>query len=80
MMSDVNEYRAKKEGRVTPKQILSILEKKINDGEIESLCYVAKTKEGMVHAGWSDMLHTEVVGLLEVGKVEVIQDMYDDEE
>ncbi|WP_257008275.1 hypothetical protein [Bacillus sp. FJAT-45350] len=79
-MSDVNEYRAKKEGRITPKMLVEMLKKELESGDVESIAYVYKKKDGTVVAGWTDMFHTEVVGLYEIAKLQAIDDMYSEDE
>lgn len=78
-MNDVNEYKARKEGKVTPKMLIEILAKEIEEGNIDSLAYVARRKDGYIMSGWSNMSHTETIGLFEIGTNQVIDNMYEDE-
>ncbi|TCT20914.1 hypothetical protein EDD68_11242 [Melghiribacillus thermohalophilus] len=78
-MNDMNEYRARKNGQVTPKMLLELLEKEIEEGNIDALAYVARRKDGYIISGWSNMPHTEIIGLFEVGKKQVIDHMYENE-
>lgn len=72
---DFKEAKAKKEGNYTPKRLAEDLLKAIEDGKIEKLCYVIKSKEGDLEVGWSEMLTTEAIGYLEVGKQYIMDDM-----
>ena len=72
-MKDLNEYRAHKEGKYTPKRLLQELTEGIED--IECIVYVAQTKSGRVRIVRSDMLNTEGIGLLQIGIQELIDDM-----
>ena len=78
-MDHIDEYRAKKEGKVTPEMLLKILQHEVETGNIDSIAYVAKRKDGMITSGWTDMLHTEAIGLYEIAKLQVVDDLYDDE-
>ncbi|WP_284640544.1 hypothetical protein [Paenibacillus silviterrae] len=76
-MDQLKEYKSRKEGKVTPKylmeHVLGVIEE---DDSIESITYVAKLKDGTISSGWTDMMHTEVIGMYEVGKLQVIKDMW----
>jgi len=76
-MNDLREFKAKKEGRVTPKVLVENLLQAVDKGEVECIVFVARCKEGEIRTGWSEIYHTEAVGLLELGKLEVISDMHD---
>lgn len=72
---DLNEYRAKKEGKVTVKECLKDLIDNLED--IDAVVFVAKKKDGRILTGWSDVNHTEVIGMLHVSQSEVMNDMYE---
>ncbi|AEI40917.1 hypothetical protein [Paenibacillus mucilaginosus] len=55
--------------------LLSVIE---DDDTVESIVYVARMKDGTIVSGWSDLLHTEVIGLLEVGKLQAVKEMWED--
>ena len=77
-MDQFNEYKAKKEGVITPKILIENLLDVIKDGDIESVAFVARQIDGTISAGWTDMTHTEAIGMLEVAKLQVIKDMWND--
>lgn len=77
MKVDINEFKAKKDGVITPKEVILNLLSAIEKGEIESVVFVAKDKAGYLHPGWSHLQLTEAVGMLECGKVEIIESMYE---
>lgn len=75
VMNEINEYRAKKEGRTTPKELINNLMDAITSGEIDCVVYITRDKEGIIETGWSDIVHTEAIGLIEIGKQKLIDDM-----
>ncbi|MGM0883684.1 MAG: hypothetical protein ACQEXQ_21955 [Bacillota bacterium] len=46
--------------------------------EIQSVAYVARMKDGTITSGWTNMQYTEVIGLLEVGKLQVVKEMWNE--
>ncbi|AYB38540.1 hypothetical protein [Brevibacillus laterosporus] len=76
MVEKIEELRAKKEGKVTPKALINNLLLAIEKDEVEGVVFVAKDKDGLIRTGWSDFESTEAIGLLECGK-EIINDMYE---
>jgi hypothetical protein len=54
--------------------LLSFIHK---EDQIESVMYVARLNDGTISAGWSDLSYTEAIGLLEVGKLQLVKEMGD---
>ena len=75
---DINEKRAEKKGEITQRVLISHLLTAIENGEIEHVVYVAKNKDGIIDYGCDNMPQTEIVGLLECGKLLAINDMYEE--
>lgn len=74
---DFVEARKKKMGCITPKALLENLKEDIERGEeIDAIVYVVKTKEGVIKTGWSDIKNTEAIGFLEIGKRELVDNMF----
>lgn len=73
---DFNEAKAEKNGENTPKEMIADLLNEIEQGEVKSVVYVVNNKDGTISVGRSDMLDTQSIGLLEVGKRMLIDDMY----
>lgn len=48
------------------------------EDQIESVAYVSRMKDGTITSGWTDMQYTEVIGLLEVGKLQVVKEMWNE--
>lgn len=76
MIEKIEELRAKKEGRITPKAMITNLLQAIETGEIKGVVFVAKTKDDEIETGWSNVKTTEAIGLLECGKAEVLQTIF----
>ncbi|MBU5673238.1 hypothetical protein [Paenibacillus brevis] len=74
-MNEVLERRAKREGKVTPKACIEHLMQAIEAGGVETVIFVARSPDGIIHSGWSKTQHTELLGLLECGKNHVICEM-----
>ncbi|HZG56222.1 hypothetical protein [Paenibacillus sp.] len=60
---------------VTPEYLVKNLLSAISEEGIESVAYVARTKDGLITSGWTDMLYTEAIGLFEVGKLQAVKEM-----
>ena len=74
---DFLEKKAEKNGEVTVKSLIEHLLLAINRDEIESVVYVAKSKNGELDMGCNNMPQTEAIGLLECGKQLIFEDMYE---
>lgn len=62
---------------ISPSYLLEHLLSYINEeDQIESVVYVARLKDGTITSGWTDMQYTEVIGLLEVGKLQAVKEMW----
>lgn len=79
-MEDLNEYRALKQGKVTVKAVVDELAELANKGTIDKVVIVSRMTDGIIHTSFSDTTHIEALGLLEVGKVDVLNDMVEKEE
>lgn len=77
MANELKEFKAKKEGKITPKALIEGLLEAIEKGEIESVVYVAHYKDQAIRLGCSDCDSTEALGLLTCGQHEIINDMYE---
>lgn len=76
-MDEVRERRAKKEGKVTPKACIQNLLEAIERGEVEVVVFVTKQPDGIIRTGWSEVLSTEAIGMLECGKDDIFLTMRD---
>lgn len=76
-MTTINfaEERAKKQGGLTPKSLIDHLQEEIKKGDIESVVYVTVDRDGIMTIGHSQGQLSHIVGLLECGKQDVIEDM-----
>lgn len=76
-MDELRERRAHKNGEVTPKACIENLLQAIDHGEVESVIFVTKMTDGVIKTGWSAILSTEAIGLLECGKDDIFNTMND---
>jgi hypothetical protein len=74
---DFDEKLAEKRNDVKPEALISHLLDEIKRGEIDSVVYVTKNKNGTISLGFSTMMPTQVLGYLELGKQLMIDDMYE---
>lgn len=76
-MATVNfsEKKAEKDGVVTPKSLIEHLLQEIYKGNINNIVYSAIDKDGVIKAGHSDSEATQVIGMLECAKQDIIDDM-----
>ncbi|MFC0211455.1 hypothetical protein ACFFK0_03160 [Paenibacillus chartarius] len=62
---------------ITPSYLMeNLLTYMKEENRIEAVVYVARMKDGTITSGWTDMQYTEVIGLLEVGKLQVVKEMW----
>jgi len=73
-----DEKLAEKRNDVKPEVLISHLLEEIKKGEIDSVVYVTKSKDGTINLGFSTMLQTQILGYLEIGKQIVLDEMYVD--
>ena len=74
-MIEINEYRNKKEGKVTVGQLIEGLSERVDHSEIESLVYVVKLKDGEILTAHSHGDSLGYIGLLEIGKIQILDSM-----
>ncbi|WP_373894455.1 hypothetical protein [Virgibacillus sp. CBA3643] len=76
---DFNEAKAERNGEVTPKHLINLLSDSINKGETnpEVVLYVCKLEDGTIDIRHSDGYHTDKIGLLEIAKTDLIDDIRD---
>jgi len=67
--------RADDTDSVSPQYLIENLLAAIEEEGIESVAYVARTKDGLITSGWTDMLYTEAIGLFEIGKLQAVKEM-----
>lgn len=67
---------AEREQSISPVYLLEHLLSHIHEKDpIESVMYVARMNDGTITSGWTDLTYTEAIGLLEVGKLQVVKEM-----
>ncbi|MDZ5711651.1 hypothetical protein [Jeotgalibacillus haloalkalitolerans] len=76
-MNELNEYRLKKEGKITPKEVIKNLLEAIDRGEVEEVVFVSKGTDGVIGTGWSEISLLTMIGLLEAGKVMALDELKD---
>ncbi|XID94803.1 hypothetical protein ACF3MZ_09910 [Paenibacillaceae bacterium WGS1546] len=71
-----NAEGTEREQSVSPAYLMEHLLSYIHkEDHIESVIYVARMNDGSISTGWTDLAHTEAIGLLEVGKLQVAKEM-----
>lgn len=78
-MDNLAEYREKRDGTTSPKTLIKNLHSHLQEhDDVEQIVYVAKYKNGEIIAAHSSDYPTKHVGLLEIGKRIMIDDMLTD--
>lgn len=70
---NLTEYRAKKEGIVTPLSLLTNALESVSDKE--QVIVISIDNEGYIKTGWSDGGGVRTIGLLEVAKIQITDEM-----
>lgn len=79
LKSMTNAKETKREVSISPVYLLEHLLSYIHkEDQIESVMYVARLNDGTISAGWTDLSYTEAIGLLEVGKLQVVKELGED--
>lgn len=73
MIKDFNEFKA---GITTPKAVIKNILIGIEKGWVDDIVVVVRTHEGSVTVGASNQDTLAILGLLEAGKFELINDLY----
>lgn len=76
-MIEINEFRNRKEGKVTPGSLIEGLSERADPNEMASVVYVIKYKNGDITTAFSHGLNSEHIGLLEIGKMQILDSMRD---
>ena len=74
---NLKEAKAAKNGEITPGGILDIVKANVDAGNVKSLFYVTIGNDGEITAGWSTTEKAELVGIAEIGKSLVVQDVFE---
>ncbi|MDT3426075.1 hypothetical protein J2Z22_001595 [Paenibacillus forsythiae] len=74
-MDEIKERRDRREGKVTPMACAESLLQAAEQGRIEAFVAVVKLADGTLQTVWSHIRSTEVLGLLECGRDDVMQTM-----
>jgi len=72
---DFVDRKKRRAGIVTVKEIAEEIQKLIESGKVESLCYIARMDDEEIYVGWSDIKGTEAVGLFQIGVYEAFREM-----
>lgn len=78
MTINIDELRAKKEGKLTPKALVTELLEEIEEGNIESVVYVIKTKDDMMDIAFVGS-SVEAAGMLSIGQAQIANMMLEEE-
>jgi hypothetical protein len=72
---DLQEYKAKKNGELTPKAAMENVMEAVNRGMVDTVCIVVRTTEGEIKVAHSQANHLTHIGLLHCGIDEIVKDM-----
>lgn len=75
---DLDEAKARKNGEITVKMVIDNLDETREKEGIKTIATVVRLDNDEVHILYSNTVTTEVIGLLECGKQQVINDMYEE--
>lgn len=76
MIKDFDEFKAKKNGKITPKSLTDSLIEWIGTGDVETLVISVKTKDGELLTAYSQATNTEYIGMLEISKMRIIEETF----
>lgn len=71
----IDEVKAEKDGRITPEYLAKKLYESVDS--VKEAIIVTVTKEGVVNIAYSDISLLRGIGLLEVAKRELIDEMWE---
>lgn len=74
-MKDLMEYKAEKEGKVTPKACIENLLEAINRGEVDSVVFAVRKTDDEIRSGWSNQPALQALGLIETVKDDLLSEM-----
>lgn len=72
---DFTEKKAESEGKVTPRSLIQNLMSTIEQGEIESVVFVAKKTNGEIGTGHTQGGCLEILGMLRCGEEDILNTM-----
>jgi hypothetical protein len=75
MIDEFTERMKQKQGRVTTKATMENLIEAYKRGLVEHIVFVVKQPDGEIKTGHSDANTTEILGMLEIGKIQVVEYM-----
>ncbi|MGE6488505.1 hypothetical protein [Paenisporosarcina sp. NPDC076898] len=76
-IKDLTEFKAQKNGEITPSKLLESIQALIDSGEVESIICMIQTKNGDFHSGWNSDSKVVQIGLAEVLKTHLLDSMRD---
>lgn len=73
--NQLKEFRAKKNGELTPKELLKVLMNEIVHDDVQDLIVIRKNKDGDIVSGWTYENAPEALGALEIVKQHIIEEI-----
>lgn len=73
----LSEKQAEKQGIYTPYAVAKEQIEDIENGDIKHIIYITQNSDDEIAISCSALENTQVIGLLECGKQQIINDMYD---
>jgi len=76
-VTDFIEERAKRKGEITPTHLTENLAWASKEGRIKKIVYFTIDDDKVISGGWSNMTNTELMGLIEIGKRQILEEIKD---
>lgn len=78
-VEDLKTYTARKEGKVLLEDVVENLYEAVKRGMVKDLVFVAVQADGQIVHGLNTMDILRAIGLLDVGKEQLVTEMYEDD-
>lgn len=74
-VNELEEYKAKQKGDITPRSLTAILLNELVTGDIEQLIVIRKLKNGLIATGWTTENAVEALGMAEMLKAHIFDEI-----
>lgn len=74
-VENITEIKKRKNGEITPKELIRIVLNELLDNEIEEIAIVRRYKDGSISTGWTTDNAIEALGMAELLKIHIADDI-----